>query len=73
MITTDAIVTGLNSVIARMWQDLGFPKEGGASVAREIGVRTAVLYPLAYEYFHNLTVGLQRCFLSDWTPTPTFA
>lgn len=61
MIATDAIVPGLNSVIARMWQDLGFPREGGARVAREIRVRTAVLYPLAYEYFHNLTVGLQRC------------
>lgn len=46
MVRTDAIVPGLNSVIARMWQDLGFPREGGARVARETGVRTAVLYPL---------------------------
>lgn len=46
MVRTDAIVPGLNSVIARMWRDLGFPREGGARVARETGVRTAVLYPL---------------------------
>lgn len=60
MITTDAIVPALTSVIARMWQDLGFPREGGVRVARETGVRTVVLYPLVEEYFHNLTAGVQR-------------
>lgn len=29
MVRTDAIVPGLTSVIARMWQDPGFPREGG--------------------------------------------